>query len=391
MTAKTQGSLLMEDTSDQTRALDAFARWKREGTSQVFKLHGYAGTGKTTLARRLADGENGVFVAPTGKAAKVLESKGCAGAKTIHSLVYRPLVKTEKKPRVDLNGKPVTDKEGKPVMEERKKLLGFERKERVEDVGLIIVDESSMVGARVTEDLLSFGIPILALGDPGQLPPVMDGKSVFTAGKPDAMLTEITRQAKGSPIIRISAMVRNGRLPPVGRYAKEVQVVHKNKMCKNLLNRADKILVGKNITRHNFTAGIRKMRGFHGDFPEPGEVLICLKNGEDVRNGELFIVESVKMFNADNRWMKIRLKDAETGSAETITKEVDLLDFERLFAEKDERHEFGFGYVLTVHKSQGSQWDNVALVNEADCFREDKWRWLYTGVTRAAENLVMYV
>ncbi len=73
---------------EQTRALDRVAAWLRAGEPQVFRLFGYAGVGKTTLARHIAAGARGeaVFAAFTGKAALVLRSKGCAGASTIHSL-----------------------------------------------------------------------------------------------------------------------------------------------------------------------------------------------------------------------------------------------------------------------------------------------------------------
>ena len=52
---------------------------------------------------------------------------------------------------------------------------------------------------------------------------------------------------------------------------------------------------------------------------------------------------------------------------------------------------FDYGYVLTVHKAQGSQWDDVVLFDESWAFREHRDRWLYTGITRAAERLTVVV
>ncbi|HEY2136868.1 MAG TPA: ATP-binding domain-containing protein, partial [Xanthobacteraceae bacterium] len=51
--------------------------------------------------------------------------------------------------------------------------------------------------------------------------------------------------------------------------------------------------------------------------------------------------------------------------------------------------EFDFGYVLTVHKAQGSQWDDVVLFDESFAFTDSRDRWLYTGITRAAKRLTV--
>ena len=53
--------------------------------------------------------------------------------------------------------------------------------------------------------------------------------------------------------------------------------------------------------------------------------------------------------------------------------------------------EFDYGYVLTVHKAQGSQWDDVVLFDESFAFPDSRARWLYTGVTRAAKRLTVVV
>src|SRR5579885_2157282 len=83
-------------TPHQDDALKAVAGWLKarpgaNGTPQIFRLFGYAGTGKTTLARHIADGVDGdvKYAAFTGKAASVMRGKGCDDASTIHSLIYR--------------------------------------------------------------------------------------------------------------------------------------------------------------------------------------------------------------------------------------------------------------------------------------------------------------
>src|SRR3954447_8475454 len=156
----------------QDQALQAVSAWLAEkpggpGTQQIFRLFGYAGTGKTTLARHLAQNVDGkvAFAAFTGKAAMVMRAKGCFGASTIHSLIYRARESGEETPSFDLW-------EDAPASKAK----------------LIVIDECSMVDADLGRDLLSFGVPILVLGDPAQLPPISGG-GFFTAEEPDMMLT----------------------------------------------------------------------------------------------------------------------------------------------------------------------------------------------------------
>src|SRR4029078_10560812 len=123
----------------------------RSGTPQVFRLFGYAGTGKTTLARHLAECVRAkvLFAAFTGKAALVMRSKGCERASTIHSLIYKPRESGEEIPSFDLWDDAPASK-----------------------AALIVIDECSMVDAELGRDLMPFGVPVLVLGDPAQLPPI---------------------------------------------------------------------------------------------------------------------------------------------------------------------------------------------------------------------------
>ena len=180
----------------QDAALKAVADWLRRGETPLFRLFGYAGTGKTTLARNIAEGVDGdvAFGAYTGKAALVLRSKGCADASTIHSMIYRSRESDENGPQFVLN-----------------------RQSPASKADLIVIDECSMVDEELGRDLLSFGQPVLVLGDPAQLPPVKGG-GFFTEGEPDVMLTEVHRQAKDNPIIHLSMMVREGGRLATGSY-----------------------------------------------------------------------------------------------------------------------------------------------------------------------------
>src|SRR5688572_1511980 len=180
----------------QDAALLAVSRWLKTGRPQVFRLFGYAGTGKTTLARRIADDAGGevLFAAFTGKAAQVMRNKGCRNARTIHSLIYRPRGEKPEKETGELQ----------PA-------FALNRTSEVRKAKLVIIDECSMVDEKLGRDLLSFGTPILVLGDPGQLPPVKAGEGgggYFTEAEPDVMLTEIHRQARENPIIALAQTVR---------------------------------------------------------------------------------------------------------------------------------------------------------------------------------------
>ena len=180
-------------TPHQDAALKAVGDWLdarpgKNGTPPVFRLFGYAGTGKTTLARHIADGVDGEvkYAAFTGKAALVMRNKGCDGASTIHSLIYRARESGEEQPNFELW-------DDAPASKAR----------------LIVIDECSMVDADLGRDLMSFDCPLLVLGDPAQLPPIQGG-GFFTNDAPDAMLTEVHRQAQDDPIVRMSMAVREG-------------------------------------------------------------------------------------------------------------------------------------------------------------------------------------
>lgn len=373
-------------TPHQDAALRDAATWLRsrpgEGSApQVFRLFGYAGTGKTTLARHLAEGIDGDvrFAAFTGKAALVMRAKGCAGASTIHSLIYRPRDSGEETPNFDLwDDSPATR------------------------ASLIVIDECSMVDAELGRDLLSFGVPVLVLGDPAQLPPVQSGSSAggfFTDHEPDAMLTEVHRQAQDDPIVRLSMQVRAGERLRPGEYG-ETQVVRRDQLDPARVLAADQVLVGRNATRKAYNARMRERRGFAEVMPVAGDKLVCLRNNrrKGLFNGGLWHVAERRVRKASGV-LTLRLTPDEDTSAdsgravkvsvrpECFVGAIDELDWSL----RKRYDEFDYGYVLTVHKSQGSQWDDVVLFDESFAFPEHRDRWLYTGITRAAKRLTVVV
>src|ERR1700732_2606432 len=229
-------------TPHQDSALKAVADWLKakpgkNGTPPVFRLFGYAGTGKTTLARHIADGVDGEvkFAGFTGKAALVMRNKGCDNASTIHSLIYRARESGVEQPSFELWDDAPASK-----------------------AKLIIIDECSMVDAEMGRDLMSFDCPLRVLADPAQLPPIQGG-GFFTDSEPDAMLTEVHRQAQDDPIARMSMDVREGRELGIGRYG-ESEVVSSNDLDPARVMSADQVLVGRNNTRRAYNMRVRQTR-----------------------------------------------------------------------------------------------------------------------------------
>lgn len=359
-------------SDQQDSALKIARRWISDNNGQqVFRIFGYAGTGKTTLAKELAAGINGtvLFGAFTGKAALVLRSKGCADASTIHSLIYRA-VEDPKTGVVTYVINPMSP---------------------VHTAKLVIIDECSMVGEELGQALLSFGKPVLVLGDPAQLPPVKDA-GFFTDAIPDVMLTEVHRQAQDNPIIAMSMAVRNGERLSLGRYG-ESRVISGYDLTDADLLTTDQMLVGTNRTRRAYNAHFRQLKGFKTLVPEVGDKLVCLKNNhrQGLLNGSLWTAERVKI-KAKVAKMEVRNCDAPHTACVPVNVPFEFFQGTEQnldWRERKRYDEFDFGYVLTTHKAQGSQWPNVLVIDESDTFREDRARWLYTAITRAASTLTI--
>ena len=370
----------MEFSPQQDEALQAVARWLKVGQPQLFRLFGYAGTGKTTLARYFAEHVDGQvqFAAFTGKAAQVLRSKGAVNARTIHSLIYRP--KGEESVEDEVTGKTSMS----PT-------FSLNRQSPISRAKLVVIDECSMVDEEMGRDLLTFGKKTLVLGDPAQLPPIQGG-GFFTEAEPDAMLTEVHRQAADDPIVRLSMDVREGRRLTYGSYGRS-RIIAKAEIDADAVKAADQILVGMNKTRRAYNRRLRELQGFAGDMPNAGEKLVCLRNNraKGLLNGGLFRVDKANGLKRGK--VSLSVTPEETGVGKPMRVRVLPAFFQGEddipYALRKESDEFDYGYALTVHKAQGSQWNSVVLFDESFAFREHRARWLYTGITRAAEQLTI--
>ena len=373
----------MKFSPQQDEALKAVSRWLKDSRTPIFRLFGYAGTGKTTLAKYFADNVEGevLFAAFTGKAAQVLRARGAKNARTIHSLIYRP--KGEEEVSNEETGKTTVSP-----------LFSINRQSPLAQAALIIIDECSMVDEALGKDLMSFGTPILVLGDPGQLPPISGG-GYFTEHEPDILLTEIHRQARDNPIIDLAMQVREGREIMHGDYG-AAQVIGKNDVDRDMVLEADQVLVGTNRTRRRYNMRLRELKGFDQVFPQAGDKLVCLRNdpSKALLNGSLWQVmtsskETVKP--GINLMIRPEDDDMDRGAAKIklLKSAFDDPDLDVPWQTKKRYDDFDYGYALTVHKAQGSQWNSVVLFDESFAFRESRERWLYTAITRAAERLVI--
>ena len=389
----------MKWSPQQDAALQAVDKWLKESEEQVFRLFGYAGTGKTTLAKHLAASIARVrFAAFTGKAAHVLQQKGCSNATTIHSLIYLPKGKSGERLR-QLQEKAIGLDRDDPTLLKILKLISEEETNLKAPsftlnldspllrTDLLIIDECSMVDDRMAEDLLHFGCKVLVLGDPAQLPPVR-GTGYFTERKPDILLTEIHRQAADSPIIKLATDIRTGGVLKLGTYGESAVV---DQMTPEMALEADQILVGTNKTRNKVNRRVRELLGHTGIAPNVGERLVCLRNNHELGllNGSMWVVKEI-YDDDDPIAMAVTPEDGKW-SQDVMVHRGHFDNTEIEWHSKRDAEEFCAGYALTVHKSQGSQWDNVMLIDESWMFRQHPRKHLYTAITRAAEKVIIKI
>lgn len=361
-------------TPQQQAAIDAVTDWLANPRGpQVFRLFGFAGTGKTTLAIHLASLVRGpvVFAAYTGKAALVMRKKGCTGASTLHSAMYRTNVDSEGRYSTRVNPDSA-----------------------LRYAALTVIDEVSMINETQGRELLSFGRKVLVLGDPFQLPPVK-GEGYFVTDAPDVLLTDVRRQDADNPILKMSIDIREGRDLVEGRYGQS-RIIARDDLRDEAIASADQILCGLNRTRNRLNQKMRQWRGLQGSanalHPAQGDRLVCLRNNHEkgLLNGSLWEVADVRE--------KRGLLSMHLASLDESGVERDVVVPEEFFMDAEDTlpwsrrklsDEFTFGWALTVHKAQGSAWDDVLLYDEGMAFRENASRWLYTGVTRAAERITV--
>jgi exodeoxyribonuclease-5 len=386
----------MQLSTDKKQVLKQLIQWYRDNYKQgtYITVGGYAGTGKTTLIailRRIIHTKNDklkiAFASYTGKAAQVLKNylkqtntlykDDFVG--TIHSLIYSPIVDSSSQ------------------------IINWDRKDKLK-YDLIIIDEASMVSSDIWQDLNSYAIPIIAVGDHGQLPPINDSFNLMS--HPDLKLETIHRQARENPIIELSILAREkGQIPPK-KYSNKVMKLMQSdyeaqELAEKLIESYDKdmlILTGYNFARKQLNQSIRESLGFFEYEPQPKDRVICLRNNHSkgIYNGMLGTIQTINQEDPDWYYAEIDMDDLEEDFQGLISvqqfKEDKTLSYTDLRKKCLKGDLFDFGYALTVHKAQGSQAKKVVLFEQRfKRMTDDEWRrWLYTGVTRAEEELYVF-
>ncbi len=379
-------------TANQKEVLRAVLSWLATGSQPFLTLGGYAGTGKSTLLvilrlilKTKKPGWRVAFAAYTGKASQVLVEKLAQSkarqakdsVSTLHSLLYAPV----------LSGT---------------EIVGWCKKDQL-DFDLIIIDEASMVTAEIWRDVLSFGIPVLAVGDHGQLPPVEGRFNLMSS--PELTLTKIHRQAADSPIIQVATLARLHGYIPVKNFGPGViKFAATDNAAQEQIDsyfqsyQPDTLfLTGLNRTRVAINHSIRQQQWRQSDQPEPGDIVICLKNNwqKGLYNGLMGqITRLEKNKTADQTTLSATINNL--AGAPLYRGEISLATFnqtERTTGRLSPQIAlFDYGYALTVHKAQGSQAAKVVLIEERNRHMSDEdWsRWLYTAVTRAEKELYIF-
>lgn len=363
-------------------------------------IAGYAGTGKSTLVHFIIDAlhipEDSVCYATfTGKAAEVLRKKGNKNAMTLHRLLYNNIPKPDgtfyRRPKENL------------------------------DYDLVVIDEISMVPGKFIELLFSYNCHVICLGDPYQLPPIDKNDANTLLDNPHIFLDEIMRQEAESEIIQLTMKIRNGE--PIEPFdGKDIKVIRKSELNTGMLQWADEIITSTNATRAIINRQVRELNGFSGPL-QSGEKVICLKNywddtsinGDALVNGltgiteqcwdsyislPYFVTKPIRHFETKRFNLRVDndvFKNIECDKSliETGRKCCDnklawkLGKYKTKYGNLVPR-EFDFGYAITCHKAQGSEWDKVLVIEEKFPFpKEEHNRWLYTACTRASEKLVL--
>lgn len=431
-------------SAQQAAAIRVTKEWfeTRTHEQQVLRLFGYAGSGKSTVLKFVLDelglsphrsGREGgcvpgvVTATFTGKAALVLSRKGTP-ARTIHSLIYSVSEATEEEieaatckvrtAEIEIRTLSGFDRTAAEAgIEAMRQALSGMKKPRfalnlesdAADAKLIVLDEVSMVGEDMARDLMSFGKPILVLGDPGQLPPIK-GAGAFTNVAPDIMLTEIHRQAAESAIIRLATMAREGQPIGFGAYDAHVAKMHKGDITPEQALCGGQLICGMNATRLQLNNAMRAAEGLGGTMLPMGvgEKIICLKNQNDLGliNGMFLTLEdivdegslyfSAVVTDEDGRRIEPTDRKGRAGRLRIYKGHFeDHIAFDRNRNDRDWKDkkrltEATFGWAITAHKAQGSQWENVIVWDDGLGRSElDRRRWLYTAITRAERGLVL--
>ena len=365
-------------------------------------IAGYAGTGKSTLVRYIIDAldieeDRVCHCAFTGKAAEVLKKKGNKNVATLHRLLYEHIPR----PAGGFFRKP------KPFI----------------DYDVIVVDEVSMAPKSLMELLFKHQVYVICLGDPFQLPPIDKDEDNHLLDDPHIFLDEIMRQEEDSEIIQLTMKIRNQE--PIDYFnGNEVKIIPYSDLNTGVLQWGDQILTATNAKRQAINNQMRALQGRTGE-PVDGDKIICLRNywddsslnGDALINGTIGILQnSFQTWREIPRFVQSDIRKFDVLVGDLVVPETNdvyqMTEMDRQMIITGEKccdwrlsyklgklrpkygeivpKEFTYAYAITTHKSQGSEWPKVVVLEEKFPFdKTEHARWLYTACTRSSEKLVL--
>ena len=364
-------------------------------------IAGYAGTGKSTLVRYIIDAldieeDRVCHCAFTGKAAEVLKKKGNKNVATLHRLLYEHIPR----PAGGFFRKP------KPFI----------------DYDVIVVDEVSMAPKSLMELLFKHQVYVICLGDPFQLPPIDKDEDNHLLDDPHIFLDEIMRQEEDSEIIQLTMKIRNQE--PIDYFnGNEVKIISYSDLNTGVLQWGDQILTATNAKRQAINNQMRALQGRTGE-PVDGDKIICLRNywedsslnGDALINGTIGILQnSFQTWREIPRFVQSDIRKFDVLVGDLVIPETNdvyqMTEMDRQMIITGEKccdwrlsyklgklrpkygeivpKEFTYAYAITIWKAQGSEWNNVVVLEESFPFdKETHARAMYTAATRASKKLV---
>lgn len=428
----------------------------------VMSLGGLAGTGKTTVMGTVAErlGARVAYCAPTHKAAAVLRRKLLPELKvvngvetekkrrvqTYHSVIYYPHVyytcrisKMDVKEDLPKGGAEAgafvpcgihngleCQVDDRLVFDKRPFLGGHHH--------LVIVDEASMISEAQIADIRSFGVPLLLVGDHGQLAPVKADMNPWIKD-PVTRLEINHRQGEGASITKLAHDVRNGKRVSSSDATPEIGVLQRVSewpYVEALFERFNcgpqrVVITWRNTTRVGINKVMRSKEDDPNVPPRTGDRVVSLGSvelpqmeehrvdgatrwkrayGVDpvlVHNGEMGEIVQVGRTGDSGRVIElaVKLDDAHGEPRPVIQTWAAVHQFNEPTALPRNDHKrrpytnrtpdghwesWDYGYAITAHKAQGSEFDDVIVIDEGPMEYD---RWMYTAITRAAKRLVV--